>query len=401
MNDEQAIRLTRLQEAIQAQTPPCCWMLDDNGIDLFTVSWQQTTSGEYQVRDFYHWQYHHDTHEMIIVKFAYDLGEHASQSTVLTQARQLVDSYNQQRKKDAGSVKDAFTWHISQQAVMWHTSEQPLITRPQTTIEINPYHEDYQTSPNPRNKQLDTLTVTRHNTLISVWCSSQWVRPYTFTDKHGREWKKMLIIMPNGTQIVNNPVEGWAFDAFLSTTNLERKTLGKDVCLWLDKTKTITLFHSTPTGKETMRVKPWDLANMLREANKIARSQRQQDVEQANHIIMLIQQEYPEQVTNLAKKLHEYQTRGAYDPLKALHTVRRLVNKCLIYYEQTHINPGCMHETDLTVSQSVRLTAASSLLERIVKQTIFHEINKQTIKQTDDDAPTRPSSQLINRHRTR
>lgn len=63
-----------------------------------------------------------------------------------------------------------------------------------------------------------------------------------------------------------------------------------------------------------------------------------------------------------------------------------------VSWEQTHINPGCMRENDLTTTQSVRLTAATSLLDQLAMKTIFHEPHEQNLQQSAEDTSIRHST---------
>lgn len=274
-SDPDRVRTAMLRWRLDHTTRPCAWYLETNGYDLHIIEWTHS-DGQATSYRYTHLQYDDTTGDgptmtTIASSEATPPTEPtADDDTALERAsRTIHDDYQRLRDREGG-VTDTPTVHAIGQSGLLHDGQAPRILTPagrsaaswSTVVERQALRLAAPApQPQPRTRER------RRDTWPNVNIPADLTRPYTRKGRDGREWAKMIVVMPAGTTIHGTDVSGWRADRFMTQANRRQRRDGRPVNLRLRPGEPIELFHGRGAERRTLTVAdPWALCTAVKTA---------------------------------------------------------------------------------------------------------------------------------------
>ncbi|OXN00611.1 hypothetical protein [Bifidobacterium vansinderenii] len=286
-SDPDRVRASMLRWRLDQTARPCAWYLETNGYDLHLVEWR-CADGQATAYRYTHLQYDDTTGDGPTVTTIASSEPTAptqdtpADDTALEQAsRSIYDDYQRLRDREGG-VSDLEPDHAIGQSGLLHAGQAPrLLTasgRPaanwQTVVERQAIHL---ATPTPQ-PQTRAGRQRRSEPWPSVNIPADLARPYTRKGRDGREWAKMIVIMPAGTIIHGTDVSGWRADRFMTDANQRQKREQRPVNLRFRPGEPIELFHGKGEERRTITVADqWALCTAVKTALTTPRPTHEQE----------------------------------------------------------------------------------------------------------------------------
>lgn len=285
--DPELLRASLMDDALCRLDEPCVFYLEDNGYDLIAFEWHMNADGDYDSYRFSHLQYDADDRRIDLighsdgpVRFGprrMDDGE------LLTHSDALRDQYQRLRERDGGPDAAGITGRPAKSGIL-RADRHPLldvgggVRAPEwsrwvedTALGILNGGQRAKETPAkyPSTHRKDGTTERWPN----VWISNAAAHPYTMKARNGREWDKMIIVLPAGTVIDGRDVGEWRIDRFMSDANKRQKTEGRAVNIRFRPGEAVELFQGRGADRRSFTVDdPEKIRDAVRTAQRTSRA---------------------------------------------------------------------------------------------------------------------------------